>query len=241
MLKIAICDDCPDFISQIKSEISLWQNKPQELTTSYFTDGDALIAAHTASPFDIILLDVAMPLINGIETAREIRKLDKRVKIVFLTSSSEFAVDSYTVKANNYLLKPIVADALYCSLDELVNELRQASRSITARSAYAVHRVDLSSIEYIEAQNKRVLFTLTGGKTIEAIDPLYTYESKLLLSDGFFKCHRSYIVNIYQIDTYTQRELKTRSGWRVPISRGCFKEFEEAYFLTFFSEGGEDR
>lgn len=240
MLKIAVCDDCPDFLSQTKAEIDLWQNKPPGLIIRCFTDGDALIDAHTASPFDIILLDVVMPLVNGIETAREVRKLDNRVKIVFLTSSPEFAVESYTVKANNYLLKPIDANSLYRILDEMVAEFKQASRSIMVRSAYAVHRVELGSIEYIEAQNKRVLFALSGGKTIEAIDPLYTYQSKLLLSDGFFKCHRSYIVNIHQIETYTQRELKTRSGWCIPISRSYHREFEEAYFLTLFGESGEN-
>lgn len=234
MLRIAICDDCPSFLAQAESEINQWQNKPQGLMIGCFTDGDALIAAHTASPFDIILLDAVMPLINGIETAREIRKLDNRVKIVFLTSSPEFAVESYTVKANNYLLKPIDATALYRSLDELVAELRQASRSIIVRSVNAVHRVEHVNIEYIEAQNKRVIFALTGGKTIEAIDPLYTYESKLLLTDGFFKCHRSYIVNIHQIDTYIQREIKTLSGRFVPISRSYQKEFEEAYFSILF-------
>ena len=183
-------------------------------------------------PFDIILLDVVMPLINGIETAREIRKQDNRVKIVFLTSSPEYAVESYTVKANNYLLKPIDVNALYRSLDELMAEIRQASRSIMVRSAYAVHRVELASIEYIEAQNKRVLFALTGGKNIEAIDPLYTYESKLLLSDGFLsppQLHR----NCTNRNLYT-REIKTRFGWCIPISRGYHKDFEEAYFSTLF-------
>jgi len=241
MLKIAICDDFPDFLSQTKTDIIKWQNKPLGLITECFADGDALIAAHNSSPFDIILLDVVMPLMSGIETAREIRERDKRVRIVFLTSSPEFAVESYTVKANNYLLKPIAPETLYRCLDELAAELQQASRSITVRSANAVHRVELGSIEYIEAQNKHIIFALTGGKTVEGTDPLYTYESKLLLSDGFFKCHRSYIVNIHQIDSFTQKEVKTRSGWRIPISRGCQKEFEEAYFLTLFGEAGEDR
>jgi len=241
MLKIAICDDSPDFLPQIKAKIDSWPNKPQRLITDCFTDGDALIAAHTASPFDIILLDVLMPLVSGIESAREIRKQDKSVKIVFLTSTPEFAVESYTVKANNYLLKPVDDNVFHRILDELVAELQQASRSIMVRSAYAVHRVEHGSIEYIEAQNKRIRFTLTNGKVIDAVDPLYTYESKLLHSDGFFKCHRSYIVNIHQIDTYTQREIRTRSGCRIPISRSCQKEFEEAYFTTIFGKAGEDR
>lgn len=240
MLRIAICDDNSDFLTQLRLAINQWHNKPQGLVTECFTDGDALITAHTTSPFDIIMLDVIMPLINGIETAREIRRLDKSVKVVFLTSSPEFAVASYTVKANNYLLKPLDTEALYRCLDELVAELKQATRSITVKTVNAFYRVDLSSIEYIEAQNKRIIFALTGGKIIEAIDPLYTYESKLLLSDGFFKCHRSYIVNIHQIDSFTQKEIKTRSGWRIPISRSSHKEFEEAYFLTLFGEAGEN-
>jgi len=239
MLKIAICDDCSDFIAQSKRAIKNWPNKPQGLIIECFTDGDALIAAHNASSFDIILLDVMMPLINGIETAREIRRMDKNVKVVFLTSSPEFAVASYSVKANNYLLKPLNQELLYNTLDELLDEIKQVSRFIMIKSANAIHRVELESIEYIEAQNKRVLFVLSGERTIQAIEPLYTYESKLLLSDGFVKCHRSYIVNIHQIDSFTQREIKLRSGMRIPISRNCHKEFEEAYFLTLFGEAGE--
>ena len=74
-------------------------------------------------PFDIILLDVVMPLLNGIEAANELREKDKNVKIVFLTSSPEFAVASYTVKASNYLLKPVEPAKLFACLDELIIEI----------------------------------------------------------------------------------------------------------------------
>ena len=74
---------------------------------------------------------------------------------------------------------------------------------------------------------------------LEAIDLMNTYGDKLLVNDGFFKCHRSYIVNIYHINSYTKKEIKTYSNQHVPISRNAFKKFEETYFSVFFGKLGE--
>lgn len=239
MLRIAVCDDSPVFLEQVTALLNLWAGRPSDLKYECFSDGDALLQAHTAAPFDIILLDVVMPLLNGIDTTKELRGQDNTVRIVFLTSSPEFAVDSYTVKASNYLLKPVDAAALYRCLDELYADIRQKARSIIVQGSNAAYRVELDSIEHIEAQNKHVLFALSDGRTIQSVDPLYSLEGKLLLSDGFFKCHRSYIVNIHQIDTYTAKEIKMRSGCRIPISRTCRKEFEAAYFSAIFGKAGD--
>ena len=240
MLKIAICDDDKAFLFQIKSFIQHWGNQPNNLIIQTFEDGDTLIHAHTASPFDIIILDVVMPLLNGIETAREIREHDKSVKLAFLTSSPEFAVESYTVKANNYLLKPIDPLKLYYCLDEFQTEIKQTTQTIIIKTNNAVQKVELNSIEYMEAQNKHVLFVLSDGRTIQGIEPLYAYEDKLMFIDGFFKCHRSYIVNLHHIDTYTPKEIKMRSGCLIPISRKCHHEFETAYFSCIFGKAGEE-
>ena len=151
-MRIAICDDNPEFLTQVKLLLHNWKNQPSMLITETYEDGDSLIQAHTAAPFDIILMDIVMSLLNGIETAREIRQHDKTVKIVFLTSSPDYAIDSYTVKASNYLLKPLKIDKLYACLDELCEEILQKSHSVMIKSANAVHRVEIASIEYIEAK-----------------------------------------------------------------------------------------
>lgn len=238
-MRIAICDDCPEFLNHTKRIIDRWDRQRPGRTVDIFEDGDALIQAHAAKPFDIILLDVVMPLLNGIEAARELRQFDRTVKIIFLTSSPDFAVDSYSVKASNYLMKPLDAEKLYSSLDELAEEIREAARSITVKSANAIHRVEIERIEHIEAQNKHVLFSLSDGRTILSTEPLYTYESKLLLTDGFFKCSRSYIVNLHRIETYSLKEVTMRSGCRIPISRSCHKDFEAAYFELLFGKDGD--
>ena len=113
MIRIALCDDSSAFLEETKFMIEHWDKCPQNITMELFEDGDTLILTHAKKPFDIILLDIVMPLLNGIETAKELREKDKNVKIVFLTSSAEFAVDSYAVKASNYLLKPLESEKLF--------------------------------------------------------------------------------------------------------------------------------
>lgn len=240
MLKIALCDDSPEFITQITSLIQQRSSHGSATIVNTFENGKDLIQAHTSDPFHIIFLDVVMPGIDGLETARVIRETDSNVKIVFLTASREYAFESYSVKANNYLLKPVQQTALNQCLDELSAELDQKKLYLVLRTASAIHRVELENIEYLEAQNKHVLFMLADGRVLESIDPLYTYESKLPLSEGFFKCHRSYIVNLMQIATYTQKEITMHSGCRIPISRNCHKDFKSAYFSVIFQEAGED-
>lgn len=238
MLRIAICDDEISFLSQIQSIISAWHNNASIIIDT-FNNGDILLQSHSNSPYDIILLDIVMPIFNGIEVAKELREYDKSVKIVFLTSSTEYAVDSYTVKANNYLLKPINTTKLYTCLDELYIEIKNNQKKILIKGANAIHKVSLCDIEFIEAQNKHTLFTLSNKQTLESIESLYIHSDKLILADGFFKCHRSYIVNINHIDTYTSKEIRMYSGCRIPISRNCQSDFENAYFSYTFKKAGE--
>ena len=234
MLRIAICDDMPEFLRQTRRTIEHWDDRPDNLYIETFEDADSLLTSHHNKPFDIILLDIIMPLLNGLDAAKEIRQTDSNVKIVFLTHSSEYAVDSYTVKARNYLLKPINTNALFECLSELCEEIAQQAKFLTIRSTTAVHRIMLQDIEVIEAHQKHTLLSLSNGSVIEAVEPLYYFEEKLLPDIEFYKCHRSYIVNLYRIKTYTQNELLMRCGYRIPISRSAHKNFEAAYFSLLF-------
>ncbi len=239
MLRIAICDDTPSFLAETKQLVMDWKDRPSDLAVSLFEDGDALIEAHEAKPFDIIFLDVVMPLLSGIDAAAEIRRHDKTVKIVFLSVSPEFAVDSYTVKADNYLLKPVAPTALHACLNECYADILDRQKSIVIKTSSGIHRVKLYSIEHVEAQGKHVLFTLTNGQTIGAVDPFYYYEDSLLMDDGFFKCHRSYLVNIYKISSFSAKEIIMQSGCRIPISRSCQKSFETTYFAMLFGKADD--
>ena len=239
MLRIAICDDNINFLQEISDMISKWKEQMSYVICESFDNADALLNTHRIAPFDIIFLDIVMPMQNGIEVAREIRKHDKKSQIIFLTASSEYAVESYTVKANNYLLKPISETALFTCLDDALSEISLKPQTITVKGLYSMQKIILDEIMYVEAQNKHIIFTLTDGSIIETTEPLHTYQDTLTLNDGFFKCHRSYIVNINHIDTYTLKEIKMHSGYCIPISRNCQKAFETAYFNVLFGKAGE--
>ena len=105
MLRIAICDDNRDFLQNAVSFIKKWSEQsgiPVKLFT--YDNGDSLIGGTSAIRMDIIFLDIIMPMLNGMDTARELRQRDASVRIIFLTSSPEFALESYAVKAQGYIL-----------------------------------------------------------------------------------------------------------------------------------------
>lgn len=237
-MRIALCDDRPDQLENLRSMILAWNG--ESVSVFCYDNGDALLQAHRTTPFDIIFLDILMPLLNGMEAARELRQFDKTVRLVFLTASSDFAVEAFSVKASNYLLKPLDAGKLHACLDELAEDFHASARKICIRGIHSLHQIPVTDIEYIESQNKRILFVLSSGKTILSGEPLYTYEEKLTLEDGFFKCSRSFIVNIHRIDTFTPKEIRTRSGARISIARSCHREFEKAYFSVLFGKAGDD-
>ncbi len=229
----------PGFLNTANELISRWHGASDNVAVELFSEADLLIDAHVEKPFDIIFLDVVMPLVNGMEAAAEIRKTDKTVKIVFLTSSSEFAVESYSVHANGYLLKPVKEEKLFACLDELYADMPDSTEYILIKDTVSVHRVERWNVEYVEAQGKHVKFALTDGTSVFSVKPFYSYETVFTAQDGFLKCHRSYIVNIFHIRKYTAKEITMKSGYRIPISRNCQKEFEAAFFELTFGKAGD--
>lgn len=130
MLKIGICDDSKIFLICAEKLIRKWSDERRIPVKIYtFNNGDKLVAANTEERLDIIFLDIIMPLLNGMDAARELRQRDKSVKIIFLTSSPEFALESYEVKAQGYVLKPIVYDKLKELLDDVPNHLQKNQRT----------------------------------------------------------------------------------------------------------------
>lgn len=237
MMRIAVCDDNSDFLAQAVNFIERWseQNKiPSEIFS--FNDGDALIAKTATAHIDIIFLDIIMPFLNGMDTAKEIRQTNSDVKIVFLTSSREFALESYSVKAHNYLLKPITYEKIKTVLDECNHDFDKEPKSIVFKTAFGYQKLFYHDIEYAEAQSKKVTFYLRNGNTIDAIEPFYSIVKRLTNCDGFFKCHRSYLVYLHNVDHFNMTEIITKSGRRIPIARGYGKPFQEAYFSRIFGD-----
>lgn len=241
MIKIAVCDDDLLCLNEVKGFVNTWATERNLSVAVFgFDNGGAMIDHHRRNAADIVLLDIMMPLLNGMETAKEIRKCDAAVRMVFLTSSPEFAVESYDVKASGYILKPIQYDKLGSVLDDCIRSLeKEESDNILVKTILGYQKINTKNIGYIEAQNKKVIFNLTDGRSLEILDTLHHYAELLTFERGFFKCHRSYLVSISHIDRFNTSELVTERGVCIPIARGYSKEFKEAYFTYMFQQEKE--
>ncbi|MEG0456793.1 MAG: LytTR family DNA-binding domain-containing protein [Oscillospiraceae bacterium] len=237
MLKIIICDDEQSSLENTKKFIQTWAIKKNIMTKLFsFNNGQALLEKLKIINPDIIFLDIMMPNLNGINTAKEVRDKNKNVKIIFITASPEFALDSYSVKANGYCLKPIDQKRISEILEDFEQEYNENFKFIMVKTDYCYKKINYNQIEYIEAQNKKVGFFLDSGEKFEAIEPFRVFEEILLKEFCFFKCHRSYIVYIPNVDHFNSFEIKTKSGVTIPISRSHAKAFQEAYFSIMFKD-----
>ncbi len=234
-MKIAICDDEQQFVDAICPILEQWAARNSiKLTLYCFTNGDDLIAAHQNTCMDLIILDVIMPILSGIDTAKELRNNNQNVPIIFLTSSREFAVDSYEVKAFNYLLKPVEDVKLLHILDDFLKTIFLPQSLFTAHTDTGFCKIVVSNVTYLEAQNKQVLVYLSDGKTIAIRELFSKCEEIFSLENGFFRCHRSYIVNLNNVEQFTKAEITTSLNSVIPISRNRYSAFKEIYFKHMF-------
>lgn len=238
-MDIAICDDDNQALLQISRLV-------EEYSNLEFTDGqikihrfrsslDLLTQIDNNKHFDVFFLDIIMPNINGMELATEIRNKDNVAKIVFLTSSLEFAVEAYSVDAFHYLLKPIQKDKLFGVLEKAYNDsFHQPDQYIIVKTKTNLTKVFFRELIYVEVIGRSLFFHDKNGLTIESVHTLSQVEAILLKDNRFFKSHRSYIVNLDHIKSLSQHGFITTSGLTIPISRKVFKEVRQTYINHCF-------
>jgi len=236
-LRIAICDDDKEELARISSFLEKYQREHNApLTYKAFHSGVELLSTVKSGDYALYLLDVIMPAVNGVEVAKEIRSFDTEAKIVFLTSSPEFAVASYTVKAMDYILKPVEEGRLFGVLNELMTDSQKPQEGLTVKAKNGITRILFSRLVYVEVVNKQVYFHLADNSVREVTARLSEFEQTLLARPEFMRVHRSYIVNLFQINELTSNGLTTHQGNRIPVSRALYKEVRNAYVKQLFCE-----
>ena len=169
-------------------------------------------------PFDLIILDIQMRNQNGMELARQIRRADPQVPLLFLTATKEYVFEGYEVNALRYLIKPIQPSQLFAILGEI-----QAStkRSILLNG----NRIDLNALVYVEAEAHYCNLVFEDHRQKEKIG---IRELKTMLDDSFVMIHRSYLVNIAKVDQIRREELSAGS-FTLPVARSQLKTVSEAF------------
>lgn len=237
MIKIAFCDDDLSVLNQICMLLDKYRTQQTlELCHTSFQSPLELIAEiERGARYDIIFLDVLMPGATGIDTAAEIRHYDRNVKIIFLTSSSEFAVQSYTVGAYFYQLKPILEDNFFPLMDSAVTACEQErSDSLILRCKDGITRIELRNLEYCEVIRHTLFIHLTNGKVLESIGSLEKLWSSMEPYAEFVRPHRSYIVNLEHVQALSYRSITMTCQAEIPLPRGKFQELKDAYLEHAF-------
>lgn len=238
-MRIAICDDDSQELNRISSFIDTYRlERITPLTYNTFQSATELVSKVSGGNYSILLLDILMPGINGMQAAQEIRTFDAGVKIVFLTSSPEFAVESYQVKAYDYILKPVSKEKLFSMLDAVIAEEQVPMEGLSVKTHSGMARILFSKLAFVEIKNKKLYFHMADGSVQEVTSSLSTFEEELLARTEFIKVHRSYIVNLWQVGELRLKEFITNAGKIVPISRLLYGKVREAYMKHLFMEKG---
>ena len=239
MTRIAFCDDDAALLHQMQDFLEQYRTlRGVQLELATYTKPVELLADIEAGVrFDVLFLDVLMPGINGINTAREIRRYDTAVQIIFVTSSSEFAVQSYVVGAYYYQLKPIWKDSFFRLTDAVLAECRKRTQhSLILRCKTGITRVELDKLEYCEVIRRSLLLHKTDGTVLEAAGSMDSLCESLAEHRNFLRIHRSYLVNLEHIQTITPKTLIMSSRAELPIPRGRFNDIKDAYLEHAFQK-----
>ena len=237
MLKIAFCDDDPSVLNALGTLLDKYRTERNQgiSYTSFQSSLELLAEIERGTRYDIAFLDVLMPGATGIDAAAEIRNYDRNVKIIFLTSSAEFAVQSYTVGAYFYQLKPILEDSFFRLLDSAIDACeKERSDSLILRCKDGITRVELRNLEYCEVIRHNLFIHLSGGTVLESVGSLEKLWASLELYPGFVRPHRSYIVNLEYVQALSYRSVKMASQAEIPIPRGKYQELKDQYLEYAF-------
>ena len=238
MLKIAVCDDDQECRDRVCSLLDAYRvSHLPELRYTPFSGAFGLLSAmECGQQFDLAILDVLMPGTNGIELAEEIRRQDESMEIVFLSTSREYAVESYGVRARNYLLKPVEQQKFFAMLDQVISAMNPGAQSSfwVRDKEGGISRIAHSRLVYCEVIRKEIVFHLSDGHRVVCTKSLVELMKDLGDNETFFQPHRSYLVNMDYVNRVTKTELILTGGNAIPISRAKSAQAMEAFINHSF-------
>ena len=235
MLRIALCDDEEKQLSQAAAMLNTYFNRRPGLSgqVETFQSGSALLTqVEAAGGFDLYVLDILMPELSGIDTGRRLRTLGDGGEIVYLTSSNDFAADSYDVRAFFYLLKPVNEGKLFQVLDGAVEKLnRRRSSAVVVTTADGPRRILLERIRYVERVGRCIRYYCTNGVVeSQTIRVSFREAAAPLLADRrFYLCGASFLLNFQHVTGVSGQTALLDSGQAVTLPRTAATEFKKAW------------
>jgi len=229
--KIAICDDNKLDTDYISSLVGEWAENSQNIVErkTFLSAEEFLFHYEDDKSCDILLLDIEMGKMNGVELAKKIRAKNKEVQIVFITGYNDYISDGYDVEALHYILKPVRKEKLHEVLSRACERLKGKQAALLLDLPDGTARIPLYEIRYIEVRANYV--TIYGKEALTLKTTLSSLEKKL--DNSFFRVGRSYIVNMQYIRKITKKDVILKDETAVPISRGHYEALNRAFIHYF--------
>lgn len=235
-LKIAICEDDPAQARNIKRQLGDW-SRERELAVLIHTYGGCeafLTDWMQKMDFDLLLLDIDLGQgTDGMELARHIRQKDERIAIIFVTGLAEYMSQGYDVRACHFLVKPVEETKFRDVLDRALKEIRKKEEYLILQEETGMERIPVSHILYVEAFSHTTALYLIPEKGRKAL----CREVKMCLGDmegllpreGFYRCHRSYLIHLPYIRKIEKTEAFLDYDITVPVSRRKCRDLYQAF------------
>ena len=187
--------------------------------------------------FDVLFIDIRMQEINGMEMAKSVRKKDSGINIIFTTGITGYMEEGYEVEAMHYLLKPVDNKKLERVLQRAVIKIEKSTQEfIIASKERQTIKLFLDDIYYFEIKGRLI--------NVHGIKDIFTYYEKIgvleesLKDKGFFRCHKSYLINLKYVDAYNRQEAILENGEKIVISKRRYEKFCKAVLGVMIKNGG---
>ncbi|WP_286082275.1 LytR/AlgR family response regulator transcription factor [Parablautia intestinalis] len=225
MIRIAICDDEKHMSDHIRSFVSdFFRKKNREISLRMFSSGEELLSYN--GQIDILFLDIQMKEMDGMETARKLRADQFRGFLVFITVLKEMVFQSFEVQAYDYLVKPVDKKQFEKTMERLYASMQHKNASedsLLVQRGYEGRIIREDEIVFCEIIDRKIYLNLASGEVVDYYERIEKLETKL--DNRFYRCHRSYLINLKHLKGYKNGTAYMDNGKEIPVSRLRSKEF----------------
>lgn len=224
--RIAVCDDDETMRAQLCAMCGdILEKKKMNYEVTPFASAEELDGK--ANQFDLLLLDIQMNGETGLEFAKSLRGKGNRVSIIFITGSDEYLLEGYSVQPINYLLKPVSAQALEKALETDL-EINLKANYIYLKAGGKTVALPADKIAYFESFNHSVTVCMEDKSCSYPVS-LTVVQGELAGDPRFFRCHKSYIVNMGRVQEISRSGIQLSNGMQIPIGRSYYNAFQFAF------------
>lgn len=226
MIKIAICEDREDSAALLLAHLDRYAAKHgEEFSYTRFPNGLVFIEEYRAE-YDVVFMDIDMPIMNGMEAAKRLRERDPYVPLVFITDLRQFALKGYEVEALDYLVKPVAYPAFEAMMARVRKNLaKKQGESLVLQTSQGAVKVKIEDILYLEVAHHYVIYHTVAGE-ISFFGSL-SEEEKRLPAELFIRCNSCFLVNLSRVTKVQDGEAHLGAVCRLPISRNKKAAFME--------------